>query len=188
MKSLIFLLTTISIFSSCTIAQSQFIENGGAGAQIFVETTTTDLGSSIGGGLGLSVKGFVDIGFSIAKVKSDDNKIEKEVGGVHTNVFIYKNNFNFSVNLGFLSGADSKGALVGCSLGKNFEISANLQLQPTSSFGLFLPLENDKTMNYSSFGISLDFLINKHIIVSPNLGSANKNMFGGILIGYLIRD
>ena len=183
MKSLLFVLTTISIFSSYTTAQSQFIEKGGFGAMFFAATTSNEFGNSIGGGLGVSIGGIVDLGFSLAKASAGN--VNKEVSSGHIGIFVSKSKANFSLDLGYMSGIGSSNVLVGFNFSKNFNLSKDIQLQPSCSYHLTFLSGTSSTPPASAFGISLDFLISRHFIFSPNFGSVNNTMFGGLSIGLL---
>lgn len=181
MKSLIFVLTTVFIFASYTSAQSQFIEKGGVGVLVLVTTTSDEYGNAFGGGLGLSLGGYVDLGFSVAQATAGN--VTKEITGGHLGIFLSKSKANFSLDVGYMSGMGYNNLLVGFNLGKNFNLLNNLQLQPVFSYHLAFVSGASNTPPSSSFGVSLDFLIAKHFVVSPNFGSVNNTMFGGLSVG-----
>ncbi|MDP1994284.1 MAG: hypothetical protein Q8K40_03465 [Ignavibacteria bacterium] len=181
MKSLLFVLITISIFSSHSSAQSQFIEKDGLGGLVFASTTSDDYGNAVGGGVGISLGGYVDLGFSIAKASA--GKVNKEVTGGHIGIFLSKAKANFSLDVGYMNGIGYHNLLVGFNFGKNFKLLNNLQIQPVFSYHLAFLSGESNTPPSSSFGVSLDFLIAKHFVVSPNFGSVNNTMFGGLSVG-----
>jgi|GEM_PF-3792605 len=122
MKSLFFVLTTISIFSSYTSAQSQFIEPGNQGFLLMATMATGDNGYSWGGGLGYSLFGRVDIGFAAAHVFGGDGGVQTTAKEVFTTVFWSKGKVDASVNISYIHSGKVKGLGFGYFIGKNIKL------------------------------------------------------------------
>lgn len=180
MKSLIFILIIISIFSSFTSAQSQFIAQGGEGLLLMASMATGDNGNSWGGGFGYSILGRVDIGFAAAHVYGGNGGVQTTAKEAFTTIFLSKGKTDVALNISYIRANKVNGLEVGYYLGKNFKLSDKFQIEPGFSYHL------STKPSVSAYAFGVDFFVIKHLIISSNVGFADKAMFGGLGIGVLV--
>lgn len=180
MKRVFFFLTIISIFSAYSSAQSQFIAQGDEGFLLMASMATGDNGNSWGGGLGYSISGRVDIGFAAAHVYGGTGGVQTTAKEAFTTFFLSKGKTDAAFNISYIHAGKAKGLGVGYFLGKNFKLTDNFQIEPGFSYHL------STNPSSSAYAFGVDFFVIKHLIISSNIGFAEKAIFGGLGIGVLV--
>ncbi|MDP3147508.1 MAG: hypothetical protein Q8N83_00125 [Ignavibacteria bacterium] len=187
MKILLTFLILIFGFSTFSMAQSQFIEKGKAGALMLGSFGGSKFGNSYGLGMGFSIAGVVDIGFSVAQSNSTERKgNETAVTEVFTNIFLSKTKGYLAANIAYVADESTGYTAIGFCFGKNYVLSNTFQLQPILSYHLLLLSGFQLSMLTSSIGLSLDLLISNHFVISPGFGYTNNVLIGELSIGILI--